>query len=236
MRRFFKLLRIILKPYYCFALLNGVAAGVEHEKFLKNIKCNHLVDIGANRGQFSLVAKRLFPNIKITAFEPLSEPASKFISLFKRYSNVKLHQIAIGPDNKKGQIHIAARDYSSSLLPIDQKHIEIYPNTQEIGTREVTIKPLAQVLGRDDFLDNALLKIDVQGYELEVLKGCEELLELFDYLYIECSFIELYKGQAFAQDIIKFLTAKGFYLRSIYNIDYSKDGFAVQGDFFFQKK
>jgi hypothetical protein len=121
------------------------------------------------------------------------------------------------------------------MLPIAQNHVDIYPNTQEVGTCEVTIKPLTEILESDDFLDNALLKIDVQGYELEVLKGCEALLELFDYLYIECSFIELYKGQPFAHDVITYLAPRRFNLRSIYNIDYSKNGLAVQADFYFQR-
>ena len=79
------------------------------------------------------------------------------------------------------------------------------------------------------------MKVDVQGFKLNVLKGGNRLLPDFEYVYIECSFIELYDGQALANDIIDFLHQKNFYLRGVYNLYYDKNGVAVQGDFLFQK-
>ena len=76
-------------------------------------------------------------------------------------------------------------------------------------------------------------KIDVQGFELEVLKGCEDILGKFAYAYIECSFTELYAGQALAYQIISWLEARKFNFTGIYNIGYDNFGKAVQGDFFF---
>ena len=79
----------------------------------------------------------------------------------------------------------------------------------------------------------SLLKVDVQGYELDVLIGSEDILDKFSYLYIECSFVELYEGQALAGEIISWLNQREFALSSIHNIYYEKDGNAVQGDFLF---
>ncbi|MGH9448085.1 MAG: FkbM family methyltransferase [Terriglobia bacterium] len=47
-----------------------------------------------------------------------------------------------------------------------------------------------------------LFKLNVQGHELEALKACEDLLDRFAYVYVECSFMELYKGQALADEVI----------------------------------
>ena len=81
----------------------------------------------------------------------------------------------------------------------------------------------------------SLLKIDVQGFELDVLQGCEDMLQKFSHLYIECSFIELYEGQALAHQIITWLGKRNFALSSIHNLYYGKNGMAIQGDFLFSK-
>jgi hypothetical protein len=75
--------------------------------------------------------------------------------------------------------------------------------------------------------------MDVQGYEGHVLRGCEDLLDLFSYVYVECSFVELYSGQTLAHEVIAWLHERGFALRGIYNLYYDSDGCAVQADFFF---
>ena len=79
------------------------------------------------------------------------------------------------------------------------------------------------------------MKIDVQGYELEVLKGSEKLLENFDYLYIECSFIELYKGQPLYTEIIKWLKSKNFSYVKKFNSLFDRNKNIIQADFFFKR-
>jgi len=63
--------------------------------------------------------------------------------------------------------------------------------------------------------DPALLKLDVQGFELSALQGCGRLLERFRYVYVEASFIELYVGQALATEVIGFLFSRGFNLMCV---------------------
>ena len=79
----------------------------------------------------------------------------------------------------------------------------------------------------------ALLKIDVQGFEMEVLKGCNSMLDYFSWVYVECSFIELYEGQALANEVIDYLHTHGFKLAGIYNMSYDRSGIAIQADFLF---
>jgi len=86
-----------------------------------------------------------------------------------------------------------------------------------------------------DLIQPALLKIDVQGYELSTLQGCETLLGRFSHVYVECSFVVLYAGQALAADVIRHLGERGFCLIGIYNVQYSPEGRALQADFLFAK-
>ena len=57
--------RIMNNRAYASALLKGVAAGVEHERLLRFLNCRTIVDIGASRGQFALVARQCFPEVRI---------------------------------------------------------------------------------------------------------------------------------------------------------------------------
>ena len=95
MRRIIKLLKILTRLEYIIPLFRGVVLGIEHENLLRNIDCRYLVDIGANRGQFILVAKAIIPEIEIHAFEPFLEPGDIFSSVFGTDSNIELHRIAI---------------------------------------------------------------------------------------------------------------------------------------------
>ncbi len=87
-----KLWRILRQPSYATALARyRVGAGVEHAPVLHMLGEVHtLVDIGANRGQFSLVARHTFPRARIHAVEPLREPAEIFREVFSRDGLVTL--------------------------------------------------------------------------------------------------------------------------------------------------
>jgi len=61
------------------------------------------------------------------------------------------------------------------------------------------------------------------------------ILQKFDIILVECSFMELYQGQAFAYEVIRFIDAQGFVLRSVYNLEYNGRGEAIQGDFLFSQ-
>ena len=79
------------------------------------------------------------------------------------------------------------------------------------------------------------MKIDVQGYEKEVINGCTSVLENFSYIYCECSYVPLYKDQPLSSDIIKLLEKRGYEVDGIYNTSYDKFGFAIQSDILFKK-
>ncbi len=61
---------------------------------------------------------------------------------------------------------------------------------------------LHDFIAAEKIVPSALLKLDVQGFELSALQGCEDLLQHFAWVYVECSFIELYEGQALADEVI----------------------------------
>jgi len=232
-RKIRKAFRIATSAYTLRALFKGCAAGVEHEDLISLTQSECVVDIGANRGQFALVCRKNLPKAMIYSFEPLQEPAKVFEKVFQGDPRVKLFHCAVGPEMSQKTIHVSMQDDSSSLLPISLQS-KVFPGTEEKESRAIEMCPLNAVLTADNIVAPALLKIDVQGYEMEVLRGCESLLSCFEYVYIECSFIELYEGQALAYQVIDYLHAHGFHFAGVYNL-YYRSGKAIQGDFLFLK-
>jgi FkbM family methyltransferase len=231
-----KLRQNLLEPIFIRALLKGVAAGTEHGLVLRGMACDFIVDVGANRGQFALVARKVFPKARILSFEPLAEPIQIFKKVFEHDHNITLYPFAVGREKTSSTIHVTRDDDSSSILPITSTQSDIFPGSTEKEIRHIEIYPLSHLIDPTCIPPASLLKIDVQGYELDVLQGCEDILQKFSHLYIECSFIELYEGQALAHEIIAWLEARNFVFRSIHNLYYGKDGMAIQGDFLFSRR
>jgi hypothetical protein len=130
-------------------------------------------------------------------------------------------------------MHISGRDDSSSLLPIGERQAATFPGTEEVGTATIEVAPLDCFISATEIEPRALLKLDVQGYELQALQGCESLLDRFAYVYAECSFVELYAGQALAHEVVAWLEARGFRLSGTHNMTYDASGREVQADFLF---
>ena len=225
-----KLVKLLRYPHLVqIALKHRVLAGVEHRPVL-NLTLQTIVDIGANRGQFALAARE-FSGAHVYSFEPLPHIAEIYKKVFENDSAVKLFVSAIGPESKNQEIHISARDDSSSLLEIGKSQSELFPGTYEIGTMEIHVGRLTDFIKKNDIIGPALLKLDVQGFELSALKGCQDLLFSFQYIYCECSFVELYKNQSLAYEIFDFLNGYGYKISGVYNPFYNREGKCIQADF-----
>jgi FkbM family methyltransferase len=236
MNRLLKLYKIVINKKFTRALLNGCAPTIEHEAVLKASQSRFVVDIGANRGQFAIAVREYLPSAVIHSIEPLSEPAQILERLFYGDPKFFLHTCAIGSQHRTGLMYVSKLDYSSSLLPISEKLLELFPFADQHEVRNVAVLPLREVIDAQWIESPAFLKIDVQGFELNVLQGCMGLLEKFEYIYVECSFVELYVGQALAQDVIMFLGNAGFQLNGIYDVYYDHARKAIQADFLFVRK
>ena len=98
----------------------------------------------------------------------------------------------------------------------------------------MSVATLAHFL-TDELPGPRLLKIDVQGFELEVLRGAGESLVLVDQVFVECSFVELYDGQALADEVVCYLRDAGLRLVGVYGVVTSANGSSLQADFLFQR-
>jgi FkbM family methyltransferase len=229
-----KLVRVLATPTYRAAFLRtGVAASTEHDHILEGLGLDTVVDIGANRGQFALCARRLFPKATIYSFEPLQRPAAVYRRVFKHDPAAKLFPVAIAAEAGSAAMHVLRWDVSSSLLPVAQAQHDNFPLTTEARQETVTKARLSECLDGNLIGGTALLKLDVQGYELAALQGCEDLLARFRYVYVEASFVELYVGQALANEILAYLLHLGYRLLCVANLSNGRAGRPIQADFLF---
>ena len=182
--------------------------------------------------EFASFALDRFPAARIICFEPLPGPREK-LALLPR-ARVEVHGVAIGAESGVADLTVSKSDDSSSLLPIGPRQLDEFPGTERERSIQVPVATLADYLN-DRLPAPRLLKIDVQGFELEVLRGAGDRLALIDELFVECSFVELYQGQALADEIVCFLRSAGFRLVGVHGLASSADGSSLQADFLFRR-
>ena len=234
-RRLVKLLRLLGDPVFRHGLRFGVGAAIEHRAVIAPMALETVVDVGANVGQFSLLVRALHPRARIVAFEPLARAAARYRRVFARDPGAALHEAAVAPRPGVATLHLSASPDSSSLLPITERQSALFPGTEAVGTLRVEAGPLDAFVTRADLAPPALLKIDVQGFELEVLRASLSLLAAFDWVYVEASCEELYEGQALAGEVAAFLAGHGFAEAGRCNVVRDRDGKPVQADFLFRR-
>jgi len=212
------------------------------EEVIENYNVNNIFDVGANRGQF---IKALMHNIsqqdfKYYGFEPIKEA---FVMLDKitgkTFSRAKIYNIALGSSSELLNYYISNNEFSSSLLPPTEDAVL---SNSEVGTRKITqvcVEPVSKIIEENkiDNNSNILLKLDVQGYELEVLKGFGKHLGKVKVAIIECSLIKNYSNRPIIGDIIQFMSDNSFCVSGIFPGYYLKNEFQlVEVDIVFVRK
>ncbi|MCA9292238.1 MAG: FkbM family methyltransferase [Phycisphaerales bacterium] len=179
-----------------------------------------MVDVGANEG---LTAQRMldeFPNATIHAFEPSPGPFAKLLARAEADPRIRPYRLACGSACGTTEFHVTQNDWCSSILPpseLGKRYYGDWYETRETVQVEVTtLDAWAKAHGIDtvDFL-----KVDAQGYDLEVLKGATELLHAaLKGLNCECQFAPEYEGCATFSQVDRFLAEHGFALHQIHEV------------------
>lgn len=181
---------------------------------LNYLNVDTLFDIGSNEGQFVKSLRHAGYDNKVVSFEPLSAAYKKLVANSIADDQWYVHpRCAIGCHKANVEINISSNSVSSSILELCEVHKDNAPNSTFIGKESTNVVCLDSVAS--EYLkpnSRAFIKIDTQGYELDVLKGCKKTLDDTVGLTCELSLTELYKGQALWTEIVKFLESNDFYI------------------------
>lgn len=179
------------------------------DKLIKKykIESSEIAYIGANLGQNILEFNKLLGMPIIHLFEPQQKVFNKLKENFSNYSNLKFYNFALGAEAGKSlmNVNINNSNQSSSLLK-PGAHTTFHKKVIFEGTEEINIEKFSNL----NLSNVTLLNIDVQGFELEVLKGCEDSLEKIKYILCEVNRKEMYEDCALVSDIDKYLKRFNF--------------------------
>jgi FkbM family methyltransferase len=205
-------------------------------KWLKEYNINTIIDVGANEGQFASKIKLVLPMATIHCFEPLEEPYKGLQQNFKDDATVHLYKYGLGASDEEKEIFVNNYTPSSSLLEMLDLHKENFDFAKEAHPERISVRRLDSFFN-DNIKRPLLLKIDVQGYEMFVLKGGQNTLQQADILIIETSFYPLYAGQPLFEEIYDYLTRFGFrYIGNIEQLYSPHDNKVLQADAVFVKR
>jgi FkbM family methyltransferase len=227
-----KALRLAPTPRWRAALKHRVAATIEHRKVGFGSDFASVLDVGGHHGQFTLFALETFPNAQITTFEPQAVGVQKIKAVTAGESRVTIQNFALSDAPGSAELQISQSTDSSSLLKIGKGQVEAYPGTGFATTETVQVETLDNLVTEPPARP-ALLKIDVQGFELPVLKGATRTLESIDTIFVECSFKELYEGQVLATELIEYVISRGFEIKGVFNVSQDSEGNCIQCDVLF---
>ena len=208
------------------------------KKLLEYHDINKIIDVGANSGQFAHQTFDLNFKGEIISFEPIKEVYEKLEKNAKKHVNWKVNNYALGSRTEEMEINVSENTFSSSLLKIMPNHLNSAPESKFIGTEKIKIETLDNIMYQlVDTGDNVLLKIDVQGYEKEVIKGALNSLDKIKGIQLEMSIDELYKGETLFKDMLIYIERLGFKLHSLENGFFNnKTGKLLQVDGIFFKE
>lgn len=185
-----------------------------------------VIDVGANSGQFARAAVELF-DCPVHSFEPLPEAADAFMENLADRREVHLHRTALGA--REGSTAFFPHEYSlaSSVLPQAVEAPATWTDEQE--PIDVPITRLDDALAPGALLTPILLKLDVQGFELEVLAGAPRTLARSDALVVELAFEAAYRDQPLAADVLEVLADAGWRLNALLDV-HRERGRIVEAD------
>jgi FkbM family methyltransferase len=190
------------------------------------LRPNLVFDVGASYGLFADQFWRHWPGTHVHCFEPEPEYVAALKERAAHCNEIHVCAALVGSkaaDEATYNFHLGA----SSILPNTDSAL---PTHQLRHAKMITLEQYARM----HKLVPDFLKLDVQGYELEALKGAEALLPSIEVIFTEVNHIEIYRGAPLAAEMIAWLADRGYALHDICNfMPRPRDGALWQTDMIF---
>ena len=194
--------------------------GNEHEDNIKKIFLDNIhegdtvIDVGANIGEFSLIgSKKIGPKGKMISIDPLNEVTNwlKKNFILNNFSNYEILEKAVG--NKPGTMKLYKKSDISEMGILDPDIVE----NKLVSNTEITVDTIDNIVTSKNIESVAMLKIDVEGFEYEVLCGCKNSFKERKIKKIICEIHSSYLKKKNLNDnmIYSLLEDNGFFIKKL---------------------
>lgn len=183
-------------------------------RLLERAGVDVVLDVGANTGQFAADLRADYGwRGRIVSFEPLAAAHARLAQRAAADGSWDAHRYALGDSDGTARINVAGNSYSSSLLEMLPAHLDAAPESAFVGFEEIRTRRLDSVIDEVCPAPARLyLKLDVQGFERQVLAGAQATLARVGVLQLELSLTPLYAGAASFGELHDLLESCGFVL------------------------
>lgn len=189
-----------------------------------------VIDVGAAIGTFTRECYTIFPNSRYLLVEPLKENKEYLDKVTKTISNAEYVLAAATAESGEITINVHEDFFGSSIYLEKEIDLDGVP-------RSVPAITLDDICKDRDVPGPYLIKVDVQGAELDVLSGAKGILSKTEYIILEVSLFQFVKGGPQLYDIVTFMKSHGFVVYDIFGGHYRPlDGALAQVDMAFVKE
>jgi FkbM family methyltransferase len=173
---------------------------------LERLKANgfspsSIFDVGAYSGEFARVCRLYWPQSKITCFEVLPERLDELRLWATRDGNTHVIGCLLGAKSEP-EVPFHEMETASSVL---EEHVP-----QSVPIRSYPMLTIDEIVASSNADAPQFLKMDVQGYEFEVLLGAKSTLSKIEVILAEVNFIDIHKGVHLVGDVVSILSESGF--------------------------
>lgn len=186
------------------------APPLRRKRLLADQAIDLVLDVGANVGQFAGRMRELGYAGRLVSFEPQRAAFAELSRISAADSRWECRPLALGDKDGEATIHLSANSWSSSLLPIGERHVASAPDSAYAGEETVPVRRLDAIEGLVTGNERIYLKLDTQGFELPVLVGAQGILPHVKVIETELSLVSLYEGQALLPEVIAHLQGAGY--------------------------
>ncbi len=187
-------------------------------RLLRHLEIDLALDVGANDGGYASSLRNLGYAARIISFEPLAEPFARLSDIAAQDSRWDVVRTAVGDRDGEIVIHVAGNDgASSSALPMLDAHLAAAPSAAYVADEKVPVQRLDALVGGQVEGRRCFLKLDVQGFERNVLDGAASILAGGHVLGVqaEMSLVPLYDGSMLWRETVDRMSATGYELASL---------------------
>jgi FkbM family methyltransferase len=191
------------------------------------LKISCVLDVGARCGEYGIFLRRNGYRGDIVSFEPVAENFKELAKVAARDPKWHCLNYALGAEDSTASINVSYRTHFSSFRQLNSTAVNLFGDSSQVErSEEVQIRQLDGILNAlpVELGDRTYLKMDTQGWDLEVLKGAQKALSYIVALQTEVTVRPIYDDMPVMQESLAAITGYGFAPSGFFpvTLDYSR--------------